>query len=267
MKFWLNSGKNNRGVSEARNAGLAVMKGEYITFVDSDDEIAVNSLKPILELIEAENLDVFYPRLHTYDEDGNIIGIIPVDDGSEHISSGLKAGRRTYPATFYRREILANLRFSTFIPVGEDTVFNAMVQARAEKVLYRPITYYKYYVREHSLSKQGSSEKAFQGFLKAIIELRNFEKQVFADDKDARIYFDKLYIIFVTRILELNIMPGWHRERYQKLKSLLNEEELSYILDFLADKYPYVNCSFFKFKSWQQYLGIKSAIYKLIYRG
>lgn len=34
--------KPNGGLSSARNAGLEQMKGEYITFIDSDDWVEVN---------------------------------------------------------------------------------------------------------------------------------------------------------------------------------------------------------------------------------
>lgn len=258
--------QDNQGEAASRNVALKLAKGEYITFLDSDDYYECDTLNNALEIIQKGDLDILYLRLKQVCENGifrQYIFDLP-DEGS--VAVGLKYERRPFPATVYRRTVIGSIMFPTGILVGPDSVFNAMVQAKAKRVSFTKKAIYNYTYRTDSLSKQGSSQEAFQGFLKAIIELRNFEKQFFADDKDARIYFDKLYIIFVTRILELNIMPGWNRERDQNLISLLKEEQLSYILDFLVDKYPYVNSSFLKFKSWQQYLGIKSAIYKLIYR-
>lgn len=41
--------KENGGLSDARNAGIAQAEGEYITFVDSDDAIGENTLQNLME--------------------------------------------------------------------------------------------------------------------------------------------------------------------------------------------------------------------------
>ena len=55
--------QENKGVSAARNAGLMVAKGNYISFVDSDDFIQPNSLLRILHYIEKHELDILYTKI------------------------------------------------------------------------------------------------------------------------------------------------------------------------------------------------------------
>ena len=45
--------QSNQGLSVARNAGIKVAKGRYITFIDSDDFIAQDTYKSVMELLKA----------------------------------------------------------------------------------------------------------------------------------------------------------------------------------------------------------------------
>lgn len=48
----------NEGLSEARNRGLRVATGEYITFVDSDDVLLPGALKKMVEALEQQQADI-----------------------------------------------------------------------------------------------------------------------------------------------------------------------------------------------------------------
>ena len=50
--------KENGGLSDARNAGLDSCKGEYVSFVDSDDWVDEKYIEILLNLATKENADV-----------------------------------------------------------------------------------------------------------------------------------------------------------------------------------------------------------------
>ena len=47
--------KENGGLSDARNAGTAIAKGEYITFIDSDDWVLTDYIETLLDLLIAHD--------------------------------------------------------------------------------------------------------------------------------------------------------------------------------------------------------------------
>ena len=51
-------GQPNKGPSEARNTGLKIMRGEYVTFIDSDDCVAPNFLETLFFIAQLHQADI-----------------------------------------------------------------------------------------------------------------------------------------------------------------------------------------------------------------
>ncbi|WP_322018790.1 glycosyltransferase [Clostridium butyricum] len=65
--------KENAGVSDARNVGIAIAKGEYIGFVDPDDYIELNMYEKLLYLIKNNDCDIAICGYVIEDENGNSV--------------------------------------------------------------------------------------------------------------------------------------------------------------------------------------------------
>ena len=51
-------GQPNKGLSEARNTGLKIMRGEYVTFIDSDDCVTPNFLETLFFIAQLHQADI-----------------------------------------------------------------------------------------------------------------------------------------------------------------------------------------------------------------
>lgn len=254
--------QKNQGVSIARNEGLKIAIGESVTFIDSDDALYENVLKLVITKFQEDNLDVLYLGMNAFSEEGALLDM-KFDVGENSIiKNGLNHPRRTFPPTFYKKELIGDIRFNPVIVIGEDTVFNTVVQAKAQRCSYYSLAYYKYTFRLNSASKNGASDKAFKGFMNAIIEIHHFQKNNSLSYVSGNQYFNAVYGTFVTRIIEHNVIPHWDKVKYNSLVALLNELHLKDELKSLSSKYKYIDKSFFCFKYYQKYLELKTIIYK-----
>jgi len=64
--------KENGGLSSARNAGLDVMTGEYVGFVDSDDYIANDMIEKLLGLIHEHDAQIACCGMEQVSENGHV---------------------------------------------------------------------------------------------------------------------------------------------------------------------------------------------------
>lgn len=108
--------KKNGGLSVARNTGVAKARGEYITFVDSDDYIAGGTLKKLMELLAVHpDYDILeYPVYEHFGGKGQRLLHLykrEYTDMKEYWLAG-KAYSHTYAWNkIYRRELFSDVKF------------------------------------------------------------------------------------------------------------------------------------------------------------
>ena len=149
--------KANGGEGSARNAGLAVATGEWVTFLDADDLWLSNILTSFVGACE-RNADAEIVSFGlTWFEDGT-----PPPNGEDGPSSSRPFDIvRAIPSdvafavgiapTFFRRELVQGLRFNT-LPLGADRVYVAQCLVRASCVVVSDVKVYAYRRRSGSMS-------------------------------------------------------------------------------------------------------------------
>lgn len=108
--------KKNGGLSDARNVGIAQAKGEYITFIDSDDAITKDTLQLLVaELQKYPQTDILeYPIMERVGHPKEKLLSFQPKEYEDVISYWLeeKAYNHTYAWNkIYRRNLFANIRF------------------------------------------------------------------------------------------------------------------------------------------------------------
>lgn len=152
---------SNAGVSNARNVGLSLIHGEYVTFVDGDDWLGKEFLETGMNALEDSGADIFMSSYVMSYEDGTNIKI------NENTSSMLLTRQECFEKIFirknnqldfpwsiwgkiYKTSLWKNVRFNTDIAMGEDAIAFWNVLKNTNKLIYKPVTGYYYFQRMNS---------------------------------------------------------------------------------------------------------------------
>ena len=154
--------KINGGLSDARNAGLEIAKGEYIGFVDSDDYIAEDMYEFLYNLSVDNDLDVAMCASCDVYEDGRVkahknfktIFINKKEEIIENLFVNQNAGVTVSVCNkLFKREILKDCEF-TVGKTYEDAFFILKWIKNTKKFGRSTDVKYYYVQRKHSITHQ-----------------------------------------------------------------------------------------------------------------
>ena len=149
--------KKNGGLSDARNAGMQVATGEYISFIDSDDDIALDFFESLLSVMLKEDSDIaecsvvkFYEdgrmeefsddmAVSTFETEAALSGLIAENPFHQHVWNKL-----------YKTELVRDIPYAVG-KLNEDEFWTYQVFVRAKKVSKINKTMYYYFQRSSSI--------------------------------------------------------------------------------------------------------------------
>lgn len=180
--------KQNGGLSDARNVGMSIATGDYISFIDSDDWVEKDYFQVLINLLTENNADLASVSLSSVREDDQEVGRKHTGEvflfgASEAMCSMFS--RNGIPwcaqAKLYKKNLFDGIKF----PCGqlmEDKATTYKVFAKCNRIVYADLPCYKYLVRQESIMHSEFSEKRLNSFaiqeeLNSFIE-HNFPEAV-----------------------------------------------------------------------------------------
>ena len=187
--------QENGGATSARLRGVAEASGEWIGFVDGDDEIEPDMYERLLRNALEYGAEISHcgyqmifadGRVNYFHNTGRVIeqdkkqGLVDLLDGSV-VEPGLWN-------KLYKRELFQNIgqQMDSSIRINEDLLMNFLLFARAEKSVFEDFCPYHYIVRQNSVSRQNlNSNKIYDPIRVKEIILESASDEVRPDAQRA----------------------------------------------------------------------------------
>ncbi len=250
-----------KGVSSARNRGIELAHGDFITFVDADDWVDLNVFEIFANLNTKYDYDLFCYSAQYHKEYKTIASYL-FSDCVELFSQEQKEELQIKVLTpqspiysykvntrfagsvwgkIYRREVLLknNLRFATETIISEDVLFNTLALDFFHRIGYSRDCFYHY--EQNACSAQNryrpNSEKYFSFVIDKIQEwiAKTGKNQNFIDAANC------LFVHYLFGILKEDFFHKDNeiplKNRFWGLKEILNLEKYSNLLKVINKDY------------------------------
>jgi len=150
--------QTNSGVSVARNRGMGLATGEFISFIDSDDQLEEDMYSFLIQLMNDYDVDISHCGYKRMDEKLNIIKEVSgtheiIEQKNIEAIECMLNGKYFVGGLWnklFKTQLVKDLRFAEELRNNEDILFNVMAFAKAKNIVFADET--KYCYLEHTTS-------------------------------------------------------------------------------------------------------------------
>lgn len=211
--------QKNRGVSSARNVGLAKAQGDWILFVDGDDWIESEVLSNFSSL-DLSSIDILIFGFILHKPHGKNILYMPPSDTRNIFISYVLGHRLIIPCMFFRRSLIVEngLHFDEQTYYGEDKEFMMKALLLSRGVLnIQKVEYHYDMTRTNSATNQSIYNERQLTLLFAIDRIVNFvDQHGNAEEKEAIAVHNAINTLYVYKRY-LRLATFEQRKKYDSM--------------------------------------------------
>jgi glycosyltransferase involved in cell wall biosynthesis len=228
--------KKNARVSAARNDGIKIAKGKYISFIDSDDWIEPEMYQEMINRAEKLNLDFIMCDYKKRSNDYEDKRTQPIRGGyyskrdikNELFQCLIMFENIEYPPTISNWVCLFNLEFlkknnlyyDEDIHYDEDSIFGSKIMYHANNFYYlKNQHYYNYYYNANSTTNTYNENK-WNSFLKINERLVKYFGKTIEYDFSRQIKINMLYLT-LSALGQIKYSEKHGKERINMIKKIM----------------------------------------------
>lgn len=226
--------KKNEGQAIARNLGIKMASGEFITFIDSDDYIELNMLEKLYNMAKLENSDIVLCDYIEEYSDKNIekksLYIESDDISKSYILCVAGPCSKIINSDIFKENNIKFLEGNIY----EDLAIIPTLALYSSKISYCKEILYHYVIRQNSTMNQTKYNKKLESIFNVMEVLYDSFKGKGYDEELEFLYINHLLYAGCGRFLKykntnnmipkiINIMnskfPNWMQNKYFKTQS------------------------------------------------
>lgn len=206
----------NIGLSGVRNVGLDAAEGDFVTFLDADDEYLPNFLATHLESL-GDEVDISIVGHIVVRPDGSEVARHSTFVGELSGPEAMKAAMldKIYPFTWdkvYRRSLFEGVRYPLGSTRFEDMTVNIILYPRARKIRSIATPLHRYYISTGSLTWGRIPTEADTGL--ALAGLEELLPAVYRTGQYSRFYAS-MHLLITMIVAQSAIMKLKHQPAAQ----------------------------------------------------